>query len=57
MSIIQIISEMLFKINCIGPWDLRFYIGFLSLLPFYLVFAFIVSVSFKLLNRRRHGNY
>ena len=57
MSIIQIISEMLFKINCIGPWDLRFYIGFLSLLPFYLVFAFIVSVSFKIINRRRHDNY
>ena len=56
MNIILIIAEMLSKIDCIGPWDLRFYIGFISLLPFYLIIALVIGVSVIFLNKREHDH-
>lgn len=50
---IHIIGEMLSKISFIGPWDIRFYFGLISLLPIYYLTVLFFCTSVKLFNRKR----
>ena len=50
-SFVNVVTEMLMKIGAIGPWDLRFYIGFISMIPIYLVIT-SMFVAFILMKRK-----